>query len=197
MCNLYRLEKAPDAIVQVALELGASVAFPEGVPNQSPGEVRITDPAPVLRSRAGEGECGALEWVTRRWSWPNAQGKPLFNMRGEGRRFPLAERCVALADAFFEHTAPKDPKTKRKDRWLFRWPEHPWFGIAAIWRADRAVGEAFTLLTCEPGPDVAPIHPRQVALLSPADCLRWLDPASDPAALLGPLPAGSLTVSRA
>ena len=36
-------------------------------------------------------------------------------------------------------------------------------------------GEAFTLLTTEPGPDVAPIHNRQVVVLDRADWAAWLD----------------------
>lgn len=147
MCNLYRMEKAPDAILGLARELGMEVGFPEGVPNFEPRDVRITERAPLLRRAAG----GAVELVERRWSWPGPTGKPVFNFRGEGRRFAPAERCVVLADGFYEFTTPEDPKAKRKDRWLFEWPQHPWFGIAGIVRADPTVGEAFTLLTCEPG----------------------------------------------
>jgi putative SOS response-associated peptidase YedK len=192
MCNLYRMEKAPDAIVGLARELGREVGFPEGVPNFEPRDVRISERAPVLR--AGE---GAVELVERRWSWPGPTGKPVFNFRGEGRRFAPAERCVVLADGFYEFTAPEDSKAKKKDRWLFEWPGHPWFGIAGIVRADAKVGEAFTLLTCEPGPDVARYHNRQVVLLSPADCFAWLDPARDAADFVRPLPEGSLSVERA
>jgi putative SOS response-associated peptidase YedK len=59
------------------------------------------------------------------------------------------------------------------------------------------VGEAFTLLTCPPGADVAPYHNRQIVLLSPRDCLDWLDPSSDAAEFVRPLPEGSLAVTRA
>ena len=33
------------------------------------------------------------------------------------------------------------------------------------------------MLTCPPGPDIAPYHDRQVVVLGPADWARWLDPA--------------------
>ena len=36
-------------------------------------------------------------------------------------------------------------------------------------------GDAFTLLTTEPSPDVAPIHDRQMVVLARADRLAWLD----------------------
>ena len=195
MCNLYRMEKAPDAIARLARELGREVRFPGGVPNFQPRDVRITERAPVLR--AAGGEPAALDLVERRWSWPGPSGKPVFNYRGEGRRFDPAERCVVLADGFYEFTAPADPKAKRKDRWLFTWPDHDWFGIAGIVRSDPSVGEAFTLLTCPPGPDVAPYHNRQIVLLSPQDCIAWLDPAASAEPFVQPLPQGSLAVTAA
>ena len=191
MCNLYRMEGAPDAIVSLAREMGREISFPEGVPNAEPRDVRITDRAPILR------QTDTLELVERRWSWPGRSGKPVFNYRGEGRRFDPAERCVILADGFYEFTAPDDPGQKRKNRWLFTWPEHEWFGIAGIYRHDPQVGEAFTLLTCEPGPDVAPYHNRQIVLLSPSDCLAWLDSACAATDLVKPLPRGSLAVDPA
>lgn len=193
MCNLYRMEKGPDAVAAVARAMGRQLSFPEGAPNFAPGDIRITDRAPVLRA----GREGSAELVARRWSWPGPGGKPLFNLRSEKWQFPLEQRCVALADAFYEHTAPADPKAKRKDRWAFSWPAHEWFGIAAIWRADPAVGEAFSLLTCEPGPDVAPYHGRQVIMLSPADCFAWLDGSIDVACAAAPKAAGSLAVAGA
>ena len=189
MCNLYRMEKAPDAIVGLARELGMEIDFPEGVPNFQPRDVRITERAPILRLTDN------LELVERRWSWPAPTGKPVFNFRSEGRRFAPAERCVVLADGFYEFTTPADPKAKRKDRWLFSWPGHAWFGIAGICRSDPKVGEAFTMLTCPPGPDIAPYHDRQVVLLSPQDCFGWLDAGEAAERFVRPLAAGTLSVS--
>ncbi len=191
MCNLYRMEKAPDAVAAFARALGEQLAFPEGVPNFQPRDVRITERAPILRREE------SLELVERRWSWPGPTGKPVFNFRGEGRRFDPAERCVILADGFYEFTAPENAKAKTKDRWLFAWPGHEWFGIAGVYRTDPTVGEAWTMLTCEPGPDVAPYHNRQVVLLSPEDCFAWLDPVNSAEGFVRPLAAGSLAVARA
>jgi putative SOS response-associated peptidase YedK len=195
MCNLYRMEKAPDAVARLARELGRQLAFPDGVPNAEPRDVRITERAPILR--AGRDGRGAAELVERRWSWPGPTGKPVFNFRGEGRRFAPPERCVVLTDGFYEFTAAEDARVKRKDRWLFTWPGHEWFGIAGIHRHDPKVGEAFTMLTCEPGADIAPYHDRQVVLLSPTDCFAWLDPQNDAGDFVRPLPAGSLAVTPA
>ncbi len=191
MCNLYRMEKAPDAIAGLVRELGRQLDFPEGVPNFQPREVRITDRAPILRTGSAGGSVALVE---RRWSWPGPGGRPVFNFRGEGRRFATPDRCVAITDGFYEFTAV--PDSKRKRRWLFTWPGHEWFGIAGLLRDEPSVGEAFTLLTSPPGPDIAPYHSRQVAVLSPADAMRWLDGA-DESELLAPLPAGSLAVAEA
>ena len=66
-----------------------------------------------------------------------------------------------------------------------------------VWRpATGEVPEAFTLLTTAPGPDVAPIHDRQMVVLERADWLAWLELSRSEADLLRPLPAGSLQVEQ-
>jgi putative SOS response-associated peptidase YedK len=57
-------------------------------------------------------------------------------------------------------------------------------------------GDAFTLLTIEPGQDVAPIHNRQMVVLHRADWLAWLDLTRPEAELLRPLPDGTLEVKQ-
>jgi putative SOS response-associated peptidase YedK len=61
------------------------------------------------------------------------------------------------ASHFFEFTGTKSPKSK----WKFTKAGEDWFCFAGLWRPMPEGGEAFTLLTTEPGPDVAPIHDRQ------------------------------------
>ena len=50
------------------------------------------------------------------------------------------------------------------------------------------------MLTTTPGPDVAPIHDRQIVVLQPKDWRHWLDLTKDESDLLRPLPEGSLSV---
>ena len=57
-------------------------------------------------------------------------------------------------------------------------------------------GEAFTLLTTAPGPDVAPIHDRQMVVLERSDWSAWLEHIGNEADLLRPLPTGSLCVEQ-
>jgi putative SOS response-associated peptidase YedK len=101
-----------------------------------------------------------------------------------------------LADGFYEFTTPLDPRQKRKDRWLFTSREEPLIGIAGLVRTAPGIGEAFTMLTTEPGPDVAPYQGRQIAELPMIDWRSWLDHSTPAAELLKPLPAGSLDVRQ-
>jgi len=57
------------------------------------------------------------------------------------------------------------------------------------------VGEAFTMLTMPPGPDIEPYHDRQIAILDRADWANWLDPSVSAKQILKALPAGSLNVT--
>ena len=186
MCSDYRL------IERVPAEDVFSLTYPEGIPNFEPREdIRITDRAPIIRA----GQAGKLELVQRRWSWPGPGGKPVYNFRSEGREFGSG-RCLILADGFYEFTQHSEPKSKRKHKWLFTLIGQPWFAVAGLWRTDPVVGEAFTMLTCEVSPDLAPYHNRSIVVLSPSDCGRWLDTTIPARELLKPLPAGSLNVEQ-
>jgi putative SOS response-associated peptidase YedK len=189
MCNLYTQSKSVDEVARIFRDLQMPLVFPEGSPNFAPRDIAITDPGAIVRA----GELGGYELVVRRWSWPAPNGKPVYNFRSDGREFGSG-RCLIIADGFYEFTAPADTKAKRKDRWLFTVPGAAMLGIAGLTRIDPAVGEAFTMLTTEPGPDVAPYHGRQIAVLPPERWSAWLNPAVPARDLLQPLPAGSLAV---
>ena len=201
MCNLYSNKVAPDAIARTFEQLGMILSFPEGLPNLQPrSEIRITDTAPIVRWRAAGTGQGTAELIQRRWSWAGPGGKPVYNFRSDGREFGNSERggrCLIVTDGFYEFTTPKTPRAdKRKDRWLFTMPGRDWFCIAGLWRSTDA-GEAFTMLTTEPGPDVAPYHHRQVAVLAHESWCGWLDGKGSARDLLGPCPAGMLEVTKA
>ena len=191
MCNSYRSQVPVDVFRQAfpGLEL------PGGAPNLEPRDtIRITEAAPLIRL----GESGSPELVQMRWSWPGPGGKPVYNFRSDGRRF-ASGRCLIPADGLYEFTDPEPPAPKRarKTRWLFTLAGQPWFCIAGVYRPGAADGaDAFSMLTTEPGSDVAPYHPRQVVVLGPETWSAWLNgPESE--ALLAPSPAGTLDVRRA
>jgi putative SOS response-associated peptidase YedK len=194
MCSDYRTRVERVPVSDYFDSIGMPLHYPEGIPNLEPrDDVRITDRAPIIRA-AGT-EPGATELVQRRWSWPGPGGKPVYNFRSDGREFGSG-RCLILADGFYEFTTHSDPKSKRKHKWLFTLKDEPWFCIAGLWRSTAEVGEAFTMLTTEPGPDIAPYHNRQIVVLTPSEGARWLDPAVSAKGRLGPLPAGSLQVEQ-
>jgi putative SOS response-associated peptidase YedK len=191
MCNLYTQSKSVDEVARVFRDLQLPISFPEGAPNLQAKDIAITDPGPIVRAGAN----GGFELVVRRWSWPGPSGKPVYNFRSEGREF-MSGRCLIIADGFYEFTTPADPKQKRKDRWLFTSRDEPMIGIAGLFRNAAGIGEAFTMLTTEPGPDVAPYHSRQIAVLPLSQWSAWLDASMPAAELLKPLPGGSLNVEQ-
>ena len=180
MCNEFARRITPEQLKAGWGATDMKLLFGEGIPNL-PGldSIRITDPAVIIRP--ARGETGAAEVVTRRWSWPSPGGKPVYNFRSDGREFANkadSGRCLIPADAFYEYTdAPAEaevadlfgaaaaPSAKGKNppkaKWAFQMPGLEWFCIAGLWRTDPTVGEAWTMLTTEPGPDVAPYHHRQ------------------------------------
>jgi putative SOS response-associated peptidase YedK len=194
MCNDYRLLTNTAELFDGFSETRINIRFPEGRPNlEAREDIKITDMGPIVRAVEGEADMGEL--VQRRWSWPGQGGKPVYNFRSDGREF-TSGRCLILADGFYEFTDPADKKKKRKDKWLFTRTDEPWFCIAGIWRAVKDLGEAFTMLTVPPGPDIAPYHDRQIAVLNRSDWARWLDPSVSAKAILKPLPSGSLAVEQ-
>ena len=191
MCNEVRRNIALGKIRDDFSQIRIPLRFPEGLPNLAPLQsIRITDPNAIVRI-GGEG----AELVVRRWSWPGPNKKPVYNFRSEGREFG-SNRCLIVADGFYEFTANADPKAKRKHKWLFTKKDEDWFCIAGIWRSTPEVGEAFTMLTTEPCADVAPYHSRQIAVLDRSAWADWLDPSVPAKDVLKPLPAGSLTVEQ-
>jgi len=193
MCNEYRNRKSVRRLIDQCNELNMPLRYPGGIPNTDPSQsIRITDRAPILRN----GEDGVrLEMM--RWSWPSPKGAPVFNFRSENRRFDRVKRCLIPADGFYEFTAAQDATAKRKDKWLFTAKHSDLFAIAGVWRAKASNGKgAWAMLTCEPGPDIASYHDRQVVVLDPAHWSAWLAGAHE-AELLIPSPPGSIAVERA
>ena len=171
-----------------------TLRFSEGVPNLEPREdIRITDMAPIVRTIEGARSEGDL--VQRRWSWPERNGRPVYNFRSDGRQVS-SNQCLIVADGFYEFTDPQDPGKKRKDKWLFTVRDEPVFCVAGIWRGVASVGEAFTMLTMPPSPDIAPYHDRQIVILDQDAWADWLDPSVPAASLIRPLPAGRLLVEQ-
>ncbi|HEY3695169.1 SOS response-associated peptidase [Phenylobacterium sp.] len=181
MCNEYSFRQSLDQLAEAFSTLKLPLAWIGGAPNLEPRDsIRPTDPAPVVLG----GDNGAVLQQLR-WGFPRSRGGPVINFRSEGRRFPVG-RCLIPADGFYEFTGAKAPKSK----WRFSVPDRELFCIAGLARDDR-----FTMLTIEPGPDVAPYHDRQIVILPRDQWAAWLGPA-DAQPPLAPTPAGTFSVRR-
>ncbi len=162
----------------------------------------------------------------RRFEDTPTQGRCLIPLDGfyEFTDATAADPALALPLADDgERARPAPPKGAgkkgKKDKWRFTLSPDAgaaWnpagraapglFAVAGLWRADADLGkagrgEAFTMLTCEPGPDIAPYHSRQIVLIARDRWADWLGiggggmvPAGE---LIAPTPAGTLVVAPA
>ncbi|MFN4210132.1 MAG: SOS response-associated peptidase [Devosia sp.] len=185
MCNDYEqhVSRADYVRAIAALELAAG----DDAALLPADDIRIGDMGPVLRV-AGNG----VELVSMRFGFPPPRPKagPIFNFKSDGRHFGDSRRCVVVLSGFFEFTGSKYPKTKHR----FALKDSAVMGIAGLWSEAADGALSFTMLTTEPGPDIAPIHDRQVCVLKPEDWAAWLFLTKPEAELLRPLPAGTLVV---
>jgi len=150
-------------------------------------DIKINDRGPVMRAAGNVIELAVMNFSLP----PSGRGGPVFNFRSEGRRFANSNRCIIPASAFFEFTGKKYPKTKHR----FTLKGSPITAIAGIWREGQGNHPpSFAMLTTQPGPDVEPIHKRQVVVLRPQDWSAWLHLTKPESELLRPLAAGSLDV---
>ena len=186
MCNDYEQhvthKQYLDAIKALELDsTGSGADMPQA------DDIRIGDMGPVLRA-AGNG----VEIVSMRFGWPPPRPKaaPVFNFKSDGRHFDNSKRCLIILSGFFEFTGTKSPKTKHR----LSLKGSPIMAIAGLWSEDDAGALSFTMLTTEPGPDIAPIHDRQVCVILPEDWAHWLFLTKPEEELLKPLPAGTLEV---
>ncbi|MDB5459052.1 MAG: uncharacterized protein JWO72_793 [Caulobacteraceae bacterium] len=189
MCNDYEQHVAYRAWVEAMQGQGWTIP-----PGQSErdlpqaDDIHIGDLGPVMRAQGDR----ILLSPMRFGFAPDRPGRgPVFNFRSEGRSFAASRRCLAPASAFFEFTGTRYPKAKHR----FTLNGAPFLCIAGLWKEGAGnQPDAFAMLTTAPGPDVAPIHDRQVAVLPPQDWRAWLELSRPEAQLLRPLPAGALSV---
>lgn len=222
MCNDYGLNAPLSLINQRFGQVDRPLLFPEGAPNLAArDDIWPTEAAPIVRMATGG---GGAELVQLRWGFApgrpsspsgSTRGPPVINFRSEGRRFgntATGGRCLIPASHFYEFTAPEtalgsSPRVTKgralKSKWAFTPldqsdPADRMFCVAGLWRAaNEAAPASFTMLTCAPGPDIAPIHDRQIVVLPSERWTAWLEAEPDAAgALIAPSPAGTWSVRQ-
>ena len=185
MCNLYSLETGDlFSLWQKVLRL--PVVWEGQASNFEPRpEIRMTEVAPIVRHVEGQ----AVVSMTQ-WAWRSPTGKPVFNYVSERHDFTRSDRVLIPADAFYEFTDAL-PGQKRKTHWKFTMPQSPVFWIAGVVKQG-----CWSMLTTEPGPDIAPYHDRQIVVLPGEQGRDWLDLTRPQSEILRAAPAGTLAVAR-
>ena len=133
--------------------------------------IAITDSAPIVPG------AGGYELVVRRGAGPPPTASRLYNFRSDAANSPAA-RCLILLRGFDELHRPGRPLASTRTAGCSPTRTRATLGIAGphLDHGADEIGEAFTMLTTEPGhTDIAPYHSRQVALLAPSDWRRgWI-----------------------
>lgn len=195
MCNDYQQHVTRERLVEVAdeFDLGLTGSADRCAWTGS-DDIRVGQVGPVL-CQAGNGT-GVAAMV---FGLPHPSGgRPIINMTSDyikgGKRkirdYSQSNRCVVIASAFYEFKGPRYPKAK----YQFSLNGAPFMGIAGIWRHGLDGNDAFAMLTTLPGPDIAPIHDRQIVVLRPEQFASWLSFDHSAVDLLQPLPGGALSV---
>lgn len=126
------------------------------------------------------------------WAKDPAKLPSMINARAETapsrpayRRPFRRQRCLILADGFYEWQAPIAPARRRVPHWIALEGGEPFAmaGLWSLWRPGGAVAAepllSCTILTTDANPALAPIHARMPVILQPEDEEIWLDPALD------------------
>lgn len=180
MCNLYELDprKIDRKAKQLKLDIGPIVRLP------SKYRVRPTVPAPVIVGYNPH-RAELMPWGFKD-TYP---GAPLvFNARDDKlltsplwKPLTTANRCLLLADTFFEYEKIGKSRVPRG----FTMADGEPFFIAGLYRPEPT--PACVMVTTIPNERVATYHNRMPAILSDAAAMAWL-------AEVGPLTPGLIAM---
>jgi len=172
--------------------------------------VAPTEEVPAIVQDGRGRRAQLLRWgLVPAWARQLNTGLTLINARAEtvatsrvyaGLVERASHRCLVLADGFYEWVAAEDPRQPRVPL-RFSLAGGASFCFAGLWTTWRDEVRSCSVLTTVANDLVAPVHDRMpVVLAEPGAWEAWLDPglaAQDVAALLAPLPDGSLEVAPA
>ena len=198
MCSRYRLTSPPSA-VRAFLATTNEELFPP--------RVTIAPAQPVHIARLdprGQRRLDLVRWgLVPGWVKDFSAFSLLFSARSEGalekptfRAGLNYRRCLVPADGYTQWTGAKGA---RKPHFVSPVEPRP-MAFAGIWDhwlgADGSELESMAILTVAAGSDVAALHDRMPAILSPGHFADWLDcrgcPAGDATVFLRPTPSGTL-----
>jgi len=174
------------------------------LPNVAPSwNVAPTQSAMVVRRHpeSGERHLDLLSWgLVPHWTKDIATARRPINARSETvatsgmfRSAFAQRRCIVPGDAFYEWQARPDGKQPYA---IARTDGQP-LAFAGLWEGcrlpDGSVVRSFTIVTTAAIGGMTALHERTPVILEQADWAAWLgEAAGDPAALLHPVPEGTL-----
>lgn len=192
MCGRYVMTSPIEAMQQM-------FGFEER-PNLPPRfNVAPSQEVPIVRRRKdGTGrELALVRWgLIPYWAKDSSIGYKLINARAESLASKSAfreafrkRRCLIPSNGFYEW----EKQGNSRQPWLIRPKGGGLMAFAGLWEVwrDPASGQrvhSCTVVTGEPNALAARWHDRMPVILAPEDYERWLDPAADIEALLGPCP---------
>lgn len=198
MCNRARLRTEPETLFT---RFGGDWMTPKPMDNRfDPAELRPKGRAYVMRDDGGRLGLDVMSWDVlaggAKWPMTNVRNLALPQWRRLAERpenrclVPLTEFCEWTPDTHAVGTG----KPLKGEMW-FSVVDEPVFMVAGFWQK-TGEGRGFAMVTCDPNPLVAPIHPKaMITILHPDDHRRWLEcPLDEVVGLQRPYPADRMTV---
>lgn len=198
MCNRARLSHEPETL---RTHFGAGWIADRPMDNRfNPRELTPRSRAHVIRrSDRGIG-IDVMSWDVlggqAKWPMTNVRNLALPQWRRLAER--PENRCLIPLSEFCEWTPDVHDvgggKPIKGEMW-FQVIDQPLFAVAGFWQP-TAIGNGFSMVTCDPNELVSPIHPKaMITILHPDDHDRWLRGGYDEVvALQRPYPADQMTM---
>ena len=206
MCGRYTLHTEKEALAaRFDFDPGDLAGFTPRY-NLAPTQNAVT-----VRASEGGRVASFMRWgLVPSWAKALAGLPQMINARAEGIaekpsfRTPLRrQRCLILADGFYEWQAPVAPGKRKIPHWIGLASAEPFAlaGLWSVWQPRDVLGAeplfSCAIVTTAANAAVQPIHGRMPVILPRDAESRWLDPALDNdvdalLALLAPVASNAL-----
>jgi len=199
MCGRFALYSSLDEIKEVF-----SIQQVDFQPQVS-YNIAPTQPVAVVVRHNGDNHLQKMIWgLIPSWAKDASMGARMINARAETlhtkpsfRRPLLRQRCLIVADGFFEWQKSEKDRTPMFVHLKSRRP----FGMAGLydtWQApDGERITSCTIITTQANELVRPIHDRMPVIMPASHYAQWLDPSPQPVPrlleLLKPYPADEMS----
>lgn len=195
MCCRYYMESSPELkpFVDRAMQssLRETMITKLGRPLKVEGEIRPTDIAPVV-APSPKAQTPTVYPMVWGFTNPRGNGAPLVNARVETaatkpfwKEAWKSHRCIIPASYYFEweHLAASDGTKKSGQKYMIQPQGSPVAYLAGLYQIEERGGirfPVFTVLTREPGDNIAFIHDRMPVILPKESVKQWLAPDGAP-----------------